>query len=388
MSLRPLRIAVMAHCRHPIAAPFMGGMEVHAHHLAHALQARGHDVTLVAAGDSRVGVPLLPLMAQHYDRDYPWHQCHGTKALNAHLDSHHAASLTTLAGMDFDVIHNNTLHRFPPRFARAARVPMVTSLHVPPFDALCRAVRDSVAPWHVTTACSRRHLAAYFPDGPPASTRVVPNGIDLAQWPYSPQGNGQSVWAGRITPNKAPHLAIAAARQAGVALTLFGSIEDGDYFDAHIRPQLSGDIRFGGHLAGPNLAAEYGRASALLFTPQWDEPFGLTAIEAMACGTPVAAVAMGAVHEVLGPAGRFSGPDGTGLDRALIDAMEIPRAVPRRHVADHFGLDRMIDTLLSLYLEAIDRRHDPAPPVDFPPIELPPSLALCRAEPADQSGMR
>ncbi|WP_330447630.1 glycosyltransferase (plasmid) [Paracoccus marcusii] len=64
----------------------------------------------------------------------------------------------------------------------------------------------------------------------------------------------------------------------------------------------------GGHLAGPDLAAEYGRASALLFTPQWDEPFGLTAIEAMACGTPVAAVAMGAVHEVLGPAGRFAAP--------------------------------------------------------------------------------
>lgn len=388
MTGRPLRIAVMAHCRHPIAAPFMGGMEGHAHHLVHALRARGHEVTLVAAGDSRVGVPLLPLMAQHYDRDYPWHQYHGTEPLNAHLDSHHAASLATLADMDFDVIHNNTLHRFPPRFGRAARAPMVTSLHVPPFDALRRAVRDSVAPWHVTTGCSCRHLAAYFPEGPPASARVVPNGIDLAQWPYSPRGNGQAVWAGRITPNKAPHLAIAAARRAGVALTVFGSIEDGDYFDAQVRPQLLGDIRFGGHLAGPDLAAEYGRASALLFTPQWDEPFGLTAIEAMACGTPVAAVAMGAVHEVLGPAGRFAAPDGAGLDRALIEAMQIPRDVPRRHVAGHFGLERMIDTLQALYVEAIDRRHDPAPPVDFLPIELPPSLAARGVEPALQSGMR
>ncbi|WP_405404644.1 glycosyltransferase [Paracoccus sp. Ld10] len=380
MTAHPLRIAVMAHCRHPIAAPFMGGMEVHAHHLVHALQARGHDVTLVAAGGSRVDVPLLPLMAQHYDRDYPWHQYHGTAALNEHLDRHHADSLTTLAGMGFDVIHNNTLHRFPPRFARAARVPMVTSLHVPPFDALRRAVRDSVAPWHVTTGCSRRHLAAYFPEHAPASTRVVPNGIDLAQWPYSPQGNGQAVWAGRITPNKAPHLAIAAAQRAGVALTLFGSIEDGDYFEAKVRPHLSGDTRFGGHLAGPDLAAEYGRASALLFTPQWDEPFGLTAIEAMACGTPVAAVAMGAVHEVLGPAGRFSAPDGTGLDRALVRAMDIPREVPRRHVTDHFGLDRMIDTLLSLYAEVIARRHDRAQPVDYPPIELPPSLTARLAD--------
>ena len=68
--------------------------------------------------------------------------------------------------------------------------------------------------------------------------------------------------------------------------------------------------------------------------------------------------------------------------------MEIPRDVPRRHVAGHFGLDRMIDTLQALYVEAIDRRHDPAPPVDFLPIELPPSLAARGAEPALQSGMR
>ena len=62
--------------------------------------------------------------------------------------------------------------------------------------------------------------------------------------------------------------------------------------------------------------------------------------------------------------------------------------MPRRHVAGHFGLDRMIDTLQALYVEAIDRRHDPAPPVDFLPIELPLSLAGRGAEPALQSGMR
>ncbi|WP_211243679.1 glycosyltransferase [Paracoccus hibiscisoli] len=381
MTPRPLRIAVMAHCRHPVAAPFMGGMEAHAHHLAHALQARGHDVTLVAAGDSRARVAVMPLMAQHYDRDYPWHQWHGTAALNAHLDDRHADALQAMAGMGFDVIHNNTLHRYPPRLSRQARVPMVTSLHVPPFDALRRAIRDSGAPWHRVTGCSDSHLAAYYPDGPPPWAHVVPNGIDLADWPFSPQGDGRAVWAGRITPNKAPHLAIAAARRAGVGLTLFGAIEDGDYFATHIRPLLAGDIRFGGHLAAADLAVEYGRASALLFTPQWDEPFGLTAIEAMACGTPVAAIAMGAAASVIGPAGRLAAADGAGLDRALRDAMAIPRTLPRARVEAHFTLTRMIAAHEGLYAQAIAGRDAPFPAVDFAAIELPPALTREMARP-------
>lgn len=369
-----LRIAVIAHCRHPIAAPFMGGMEAHAHHLCHALAARGHEVTLVAAGDSQVGVAQMPMMEAHYDRDFPWHRFHGTDALNAHLDLCHAEALHGIMGAGFDVIHNNSLHRFPPRLARAARLPMVSSMHVPPFDALRRAIRDSVAPWHCVTGCSTRHLRAYFPDALPGSAHVVPNGIDVAEWPFRPEGDGSAVWAGRITPNKAPHLALQAAGRAGIDLTLFGAIEDGDYFRDHIRPQLRGGLHYGGHLPAGQLAAEYGRASALLFTPQWDEPFGLTAIEAMACGTPVAAIRMGAVDEVVGPAGRYAAADGTGLDQALIEAMQIPRSLPRARVEAHFSLDRMIAGYTRLYRRAIAARDTPKPDIRYPEIELPAML--------------
>lgn len=369
-----LRIAVLAHCRHPIAPPFMGGMEAHAHALARGLQARGHDVTLIASGDSAGDVPLIPLMDRHYDADYPWHQWHGTPVLNAHLDRHHQACLERVAGMGFDIIHNNSLHRFPPRMARAARVPMVTSLHVPPFDTLLRAVRDSIAPWHLVTGCSASHLAGYFPEGPPDHAHVLANGIDPAAWPFSPQGDGSAIWAGRITPDKAPHLAIRAARRAGLPLRLHGVVEDRPYFDRMIRPHLSDGIRFDGHLPSDGLARALGRASVLLFTPQWDEPFGLTAIEAMACGTPVAAIPRGAVAEVLGPAGRLSDPEGGDLDRALIRALRIPRHLPRDRVLAHFSLDAMIDRLELLYRRAIAARDMPAPPVAYPPIALPPGL--------------
>ncbi|CAM3180205.1 glycosyltransferase [Paracoccus nototheniae] len=365
----------MAHCRHPIAPPFMGGMEAHAHQLVRALQARGHDVALVAAGDSRPGVPVIPLMDRHYNSAYPWHDFHGTKVLNDHLDDSHALALARLRDMDFDVIHNNTLHRYPPRLSRVARLPMVTSLHVPPFDALARAVRDSVAPWHPVTGCSGRHLAAYWPGGAPDDAHVVPNGIDLADWPFGATGNGEAVWAGRITPNKGTHLAIAAARRAGIALTLFGTIEDRGYYEAQVRPLLGADIRHGGHLPGADLAREYGRASVLLFTPQWDEPFGLTAIEAMACGTPVAAIAMGAVREVVGDAGCYARPDGSDLHLALARAMQIPRVQPRQRVERYFSQDRMIAAYEGLYHSAIAGRKAPAPAVLFPPIELPRHLS-------------
>ena len=113
-----MRIAVVAHVRHPIREPFMGGMEGHTYLLANALQARGHDVTLFAAGDSDAGVSLAPVLARHYERDYPWHDYHGTDVLNDYVDAAYAKTARALLNGDFDVIHNNSLHRYLPRLAR------------------------------------------------------------------------------------------------------------------------------------------------------------------------------------------------------------------------------------------------------------------------------
>ena len=374
-----MKIALLAHPRHPIAAPFMGGMEAHAWHLAHGLKARGHDVTVIAAGDSRLDTALHPLMVRHYDADLPWHRFHGTELLNAYLDDAHDRALQWIAAQGFDVVHNNGLHRFPPRLSRRDRMPMVTSLHVPPFDALLRAMRDSVAPWHQVTACSRTHLAEYWPDGVPASCHVVPNGVDMRMWPFAPEGQGHAIWAGRITPNKGTHLAIEAARRADVPLVIFGNIEDQAYFDSQIRPALSDSIRFGGHLSGDELAAEYGRASVMLFTPQWNEPFGLTALEAMACGTPVAAIRMGAVAEVVGPSGSYAAPDGHDLHKALLRAMQVPRRAVRDRAVRLFGMDAMLDRYEALYRLAIANRDTPGTTPDYAAIELPPAAEIARA---------
>ncbi|MCK0168507.1 glycosyltransferase [Jannaschia sp. S6380] len=370
-----MRIAVVAHVRHPIAPPFMGGMEAHSWHLAAALAGRDHEVTLFASGDSAAalpaGVALRPILPVHYDARFPWHDFHGTDILNDHVDAGFAAIMDELAAGGFDVIHNNSLHRFPPRLARAERLPMVTSLHVPPFKVLQRAVHQSAAPWSRFTVTSEAQARRWWPDGASDAAAVVHNGILTDLWPFRPTGDGSAVWAGRITPNKGTHLAIEAARIAGVPLTVLGAVEHEDYFNQAVAPHLGPGLRYGGHLQGFELADAIGRASAMLFTPLWDEPFGLAAIEAMATGLPVAAIDMGAVREVIGDAGSFAPRDDpAGLARALCAAMAIPRLRARDRVARLFTLDRMIDSYERLYDLARRGLDQDAPDIRFAAHEL------------------
>lgn len=348
-----MRIALLAHVRQPIAQPFMGGMEAHSFHLAEGLRARGHDVVLFASGDSDPRFTIDPVLPQHHDRTFPGAEHRADPALIAHIDAGYAAALDRIAAGGFDVVHNNSLSRLPLERRRTAAVPTLTSLHVPPYDALRWFVQDSPAPRHRLTVTSQAHLRAWWPDGAPPEVSVVHNGIDPEAWPYQERGDGSAVWSGRITPVKGTHLAIAAARRAGIALTLFGSIEDDLYWRERVLPLLGGQIRYGGHLDGHALAAEMGKASVLLFTPCWDEPFGLVAIEAMACGLPVASIAMGAAREIIGEAGIFAAlGDEAALTEAIGEALAIPRERPRDRILRMFTRDLWLDGCERLFTTA------------------------------------
>lgn len=350
-----MRIAILAHVRQRIAQPFAGGMEAHGWQLAAGLQARGHDVTLFASGDSDPRFRIDAVVAEHYERVFPWAEHRGSALLIAHLNAGYAAACDRIAAGGYDVVHNNSLHRFAIEPRRTAVTPTVTSLHVPPYDALHWFVRASATPGHRLTVTFARQLAAWWPEGAPATASVLHNGIDPAAWPFSPQGDGSAIWCGRGTPNKGPHLAAQAAIRAGVPLTLIGPIEDPDYWAAEVEPLLGPAVRYGGHLNGAALAVEMGRASMFLFTPCWDEPFGLVAAEAMACGLPVAAFDAGAAREVLGHAGAFAAPgDVTGLADAIGVALALPRAASRARVEAMFTRDLWLDRCDALYRAAGD----------------------------------
>jgi len=351
-AIKPLRIGVIAHLRHPIRAPFMGGMEAYTHRLVELLLARGHTVTLLATGDSDPALPLLPILPVGYEADFPAARWHDTPALHHWLDGEWSRIGGLLEGLDVDVLHNNSLHPEPLRIARQHRIPIVTTLHVPPFHTLREAVRHMTAPWMLTTLPSAMQASRWW-DTPPDTLRTIPNGLDLQRWRFVAQGDGSAVWCGRMAPNKAPALAARAARAAGVALMLCGAIEDAAYFAAEVEPQLGDSVTYGGHLSGAVLAAAVGRASVSLFTPMWDEPFGLAAAEALACGVPIAAFDNGAAREVVGDAGRYAAPgDVAGLAAALRQASSIPRAACRARAEARFSEAAMIEALEAAYSAA------------------------------------
>ncbi|WP_306131651.1 glycosyltransferase family 4 protein [Roseivivax marinus] len=379
---RSLRIAVVAHVRHPIAEPFMGGMEAHSWHLCRALRDRGHDVTLFAAGDSDAGVALRPVLPRHYEATFPWQHYRETERLTGLLDRAHGAVLDELRGAEFDVIHNNALHRYVPRLARRDRVPCVTSLHIPPFDVLERTIKGALAPWNRVTLCSEAHARTWWAEDAdrPAEAHVVPNGIDLDRWPFRPEGDGSAVWIGRISATKGPELAIEAARRAGVRLRLFGVIDDPDFHAAEVVPRLGGEVTYEGARDAATLAREIGRASVLLFTPTWPEPFGLVAAEAMACGLPVAAFDIGAAREVVGEAGALApAGDVDALAAVIGRAMEVPRTTARARAEARFSHHRMVRDYEALYAQVIAAVDAPAPEIWFRPVELPPDRTAALA---------
>ncbi|MGY2736689.1 glycosyltransferase [Sphingomonas sp. UYP23] len=347
----PLRIAVIAHLRHPIAMPFMGGMEAHCHQLVTALVARGHDVTLFASGDSDPALPLHPIADRHYESVLPWAQWHGTKELAAFQDAAFGGAWDRIAGGTFDIVHNNTMHPTLHALASRDRTAMVTSLHVPPFAGLANAVAANEAAWLRQTATSQAHLATWWAV-PPDTASVVHNGIDTERWRFRATGNGRGVWAGRITPNKGTAVALEAARLTDIELDVIGPIDCMDYFNDRVAPLLDHRRVYHGHLGGQALVDAIGSASVLLSTPMWDEPFGLIAAEALACGVPVAALDRGAMREVVGDCGVLA-TDAVSLATAISRSVAISRTACRKRVARLFSLPSMIDGYERSYVAAI-----------------------------------
>ncbi|MDO7841897.1 glycosyltransferase [Sphingomonas immobilis] len=334
----------------------MGGMEAHTHQLVDALVRRGHDVTLFASGDSDPALPLHAVADRHYEAVLPWALWHGTADLTAFQDAAFGRAWAAIVGSDFDIVHNNAMHPALHHWALRDGLPMVTSLHVPPFAGLARMVDICSASWLRQTATSHSHLQSWW-TAPPASASVVHNGIDIDRWRYRPKGNGRAAWCGRITPNKGTAVAALAASVAELPIDLYGPVDCQTYFEDHVAPLLGADCVYHGHLGGPALIDAIGAASVLVATPMWDEPFGLVAAEAMACGVPVAAIDRGALREVIGNSGALSpSADPAALAEAIRLALLLPRELCRKRVAEHFSITKMIEGYEAAYAAAMAAR--------------------------------
>ena len=356
----PMRIAIIAHLKHAIVEPFAGGLEMHTHLLATALRARGHDVTLFASmrSDPATGLEAIceetALMATGI--------AEATDV--AFFREHHAylQLMTALRHRAFDIVHNNSLHYLPVAMADTLAVPMVTTLHTPPFcwlESGIRLCRGEAARFVAVSDAIRTMWSPIV-----GIDRVVGNGIDLARFPYraNPDAEPYLVWYGRIVPEKGLHLAIAAARRVGLPLRIAGPISDRDYFADRIAPHLDGNVRHVGHLDHGSLSRLIAGARAFLCTPCWDEPYGLVVAEALASGTPVAAFARGAIPDILdADSGVLATPDDVvALAEATIRAMALNRSACRARAEAVCDAGAMIDGYEALYAEMIATHRAPA----------------------------
>jgi glycosyltransferase involved in cell wall biosynthesis len=347
-----LRIALIASNRFPIAQPFAGGLEAHVWHLARGLVAAGHHVTLFAAHGTDAALGCSEFVVRELRLSSTAAADPAMPAWTFMSDHHAYLSLVLeLAGAardSFDVIHNHSLHYLPIAHAPAFPTPTVCTLHTPPTPWLESAIAVTGGAGVQFAAVSRHTARAWAPMVP--EVEVVPNGIDTDRWPLG-AGGGPLVWFGRLTPEKGPHLAIEAARRAGLPLRLAGPRSDPDYFDSQIAPCLDDRIRYVGHLKHTELAALVGRAAAALVTPMWDEPYGLVVAEALSCGTPVVAFARGGIPEVVDAScGRLVAPgDTAAMATAIIQAMALPRAGVRSRALQRCSARTMLAGYLSLY---------------------------------------
>lgn len=357
-----LRIGIIAHLKYPVAEPFAGGLEAHTHLLVRHLTARGHAVTLFAAEGSDVAFDL-------HAAGPPTGTPATAEAAARTAEAEHrayAGIMARLAVRRFDIIHNNALHYLPLLQADRLSVPMVTTLHCPPFRELiaaAAALPRSDLTFVAVSAAMRRVWQPVL-----ATRRVIPNGIDLEFFrprlaaPSTPH----AVWCGRLVPEKGLHLAIAAARLARMPLRIFGPRKDRAYWEEFIAPALGGDITYLGHLDHAALVQEVAQASLVLVTPRWEEAYGLVVAEALACGTPVAGFARGALPELLDAATGCLVPadDVEALARAIPAAAALSRAACRRRAEAQCDVRVMVDRYESLFAEELARpRRGTAPAV-------------------------
>jgi glycosyltransferase involved in cell wall biosynthesis len=180
---------------------------------------------------------------------------------------------------------------------------------------------------------------------------TIHHGIVLDDFPFDPRGSDTLLFFGRMHPDKGAAEAIRVAQATGRDLAMYGIVQDQGYYDREIRPHLGGTrIRHPGAVGGAERTRALGKAAALLHLINFDEPFGLSVVEAMACGTPVIAINRGSMPELIehSVTGFLVG----SVDEAIAAVGrlgEIDRAACRAAVAARFSVERMADRYIALY---------------------------------------
>ncbi len=335
-----MKIALIAPPFIPIPPRHYGGTELFVANLAQGLKKLGHEVVVYANGESEIAVEVRWL--------YPTSQWPIKGEFSEALKemNHTAWAVKDAASELFDVIHVNNVYGLP--LSHFAKFPFVYTLHHEHEDALSGFYSNYPNVNYVAISEFQR-LRENMP-----RLSTIHHGIDLSQYQYREKKEQYLSFLGRIAPIKGTHLAIEVAKKSGIPLKIAGEIQPmfRDYYEREVKPHVDG--KFIEYVGEADLAAKnelLSNSLAFLFPIQWNEPFGLVTIEAMACGTPVLALAGGSVREIVsdGINGYVCNSISEMVGRVReIESWSRPLVV-RRYAEQHFSLERMAAEYVSLY---------------------------------------
>ncbi|KGN41668.1 glycosyltransferase family 4 protein [Knoellia aerolata] len=304
--------------------------------LADGLADRGVDVTLFATADSRTRARLDAVAPHGYSED-PDMDGRVWEAL-------HVAHVLARSG-DFDLVHNH-LDWLPLAFSHAFGAPLVTTIHGFSAPGILPAYRRARSAYVSISDSDRSPDLDYV--------ATVHHGVDVDALPFGPGGD-DLVSLGRIHPDKGVAEAIAIARRAGRRLVLCGIVHDERYFDEEVAPHVDGDrVDFVGPVGPTERARVLGAAAALLHPVAFDEPFGLSVVESMVCGTPVVAFRRGSMPEVVDEG--VTGCLVSDVDEAVAavgTAVALDRHRCRERAVARFSASRMVEDYLGVYARVV-----------------------------------